>query len=327
MDQDEREVVHEVSVVVPAHHGEHTLQVLADELATLRTPQTTPGGRRYRVAELLLVHDGAVEGSTAVIRAIAVAHHCTYPVWLSRNFGPHPATLAGMAGTVSDWVVTLDAHGQQDPADIGKLLDCALDSRTRLVYAAPINAPSHGVLQTVLSTAIRRLFMKRTGTDARDLSSFRLIEGQVARGVAAYCGANVHLDVALSWVVGASRCPVKLRLERGPAPDPSTGGPVRQAWQMVLASGTAPLRMISWFGTLALLLAAVMGVYAAWRWKNQAPVEAWATTGMLVAASAGLTFLALAAIGEYLSFAVSLGMGKPAYLIVSRPRDDLGKKP
>ena len=41
-------------------------------------------------------------------------------------------------------------------------------------------------------------------------NSFRLIEGEIARGVAAYCGANVYLDVALSWVVGsAAHCPVR----------------------------------------------------------------------------------------------------------------------
>ena len=40
-------------------------------------------------------------------------------VWLSRNFGQHAATLAGMASSGGDWIVTMDEDGQHDPAYIG----------------------------------------------------------------------------------------------------------------------------------------------------------------------------------------------------------------
>ena len=42
-----------------------------------------------------------------------------------------------MASTVAEWVVTLDEDGQQDPRDIGRMLDEALTSQraTRLCEA------------------------------------------------------------------------------------------------------------------------------------------------------------------------------------------------
>jgi hypothetical protein len=42
---------------------------------------------------------------------------------------------------------------------------------------------------------------------------------------------------------------------------------------------------------------------------------------------AGLILVSLGIIAEYLGVAVSMAMGKPAYLIVSRPTEDLGRRP
>ena len=140
-DTRERETLHEVSVVVPVYQGEHTLEALADEIAPLTLSQATPGGRRFRVVELLLVHDGAVDRSAEVMRRLGSQYPFLRMIWLSRNYGQHPATLAGMASTVSEWVVTLDEDGQQDPRDIGRMLDEALDHRARLVYGS---AWAHG---------------------------------------------------------------------------------------------------------------------------------------------------------------------------------------
>src|SRR5215470_11870373 len=141
--------VHEVSLVVPVYQGEKTLGALADEIAPLVSPQATPEGRTFRVADLLL--------------------------------------------------------------------DEAVRTGAQLVYARPANEPPHGLLRNLGSAATKWLFVHVLGSRPLGaFNSFRLVEGEVARGVAAYCGADVYLDVALSWVVASARhCPVTLRAERG----------------------------------------------------------------------------------------------------------------
>src|SRR6266496_3228231 len=239
-DAREGEALHEVSMVVPVYQGEHTLEALAGEIAPLTLSPTTPGGRRFRVAELVLVHDGAADGSADVMKALGARHPFVRLVWLSRNYGQHPATLAGMASTVAEWVATLDEDGQQDPRDVGRLLDEALDHRARLVYARPTNEPPHGFVRNRLSALTKWTSVRVLGSGIGAFNSFRLIEGEVARGVAAYCGANVYLDVALSWVVGSARhCPVALRRERGRPSGYTLKRLLRHFWQLVLTSGRA----------------------------------------------------------------------------------------
>jgi polyisoprenyl-phosphate glycosyltransferase len=322
-------VCHEMSLVVPVYQGERTLAALIDEIAPLTEPQSTPKGNRYRVAEVLLVHDGAIDASAGVMKALAARHTFVRPLWLSRNFGQHPATLAGMASTVSSWVATLDEDGQQNPRDVGNLLDTALEHATRLVYARPANPPPHGPLRNAASSLAKWVAVRLLAVQVGTFNSFRLIEGEVARGVAAYCGANVYLDVALSWVVGRSaHCSVMLREEGGRRSGYTLQRLFRHFWQLVLASGTRPLRFISLVGMVAVIGSFIFSAVQVYRRLHQEiPIPGWTSTIIMMCLLSGLILISLGIVAEYLAFAVGMAMGKPAYLIVSRPREDIASSP
>lgn len=325
----ELQSLHEISVVVPVYQGEHTLQALVDEILPLTTTQVSPGGYRFRVLELLFVHDGAIDHSAEVMRGLAAQYPFVRLIWLSRNYGQHPATLAGMASTVSEWVVTLDEDGQQNPRDIGRMLDAALTTNSRLVYAKPTNSPPHGFLRNILSRSAKLISGKMLGNRIGSFNSFRLIEGEIARGVAAYCGANVYLDVALSWVVGnAAHCPLTLRSERGRPSGYTFRRLFHHFWQLVLTSGTLPLRFVALMGAFSIVFGFIISVWALWqRLENRVPVQGWTSIFIITCFFSGVILISLGVIAEYLGVAVSMAMGKPAYLIVSRPAEDFGRNP
>jgi glycosyltransferase involved in cell wall biosynthesis len=318
----ERAPEYELAVVVPVYQGEHTLEALVAEVEPLTRGAVTPKGRAFRVRELVLVHDGARDGSAPVMRRLGEGHPFLRLLWLSRNFGQHPATLAGMASTSAEWVATLDEDGQQDPRDVALLLDAALDHDALLVYAEPVEKPPHGAIRNLASRATKALSTSLLG--GRDLgafNSFRLVRGDVARGVAAYCGANVYLDVALSWVVPEARhCPIKLRAEQGRPSGYSTRRLLTHFWQLVLTSGTRPLRLISLIGGASILLGLAISGWVLWgRLAHQVPVPGWTSMIVVICVSSGLVLFSLGIIAEYLGVAVSMAMGKPPYLIVARP--------
>jgi undecaprenyl-phosphate 4-deoxy-4-formamido-L-arabinose transferase len=314
-----------VSIVVPVYQGEKTLEALVAEIEPLVAGTVTPGGRPFRVAELVLVHDGATDGSGALMESLASRLPFVRTIWLSRNFGQHAATLAGMASTVSEFVATIDEDGQQDPRDVGKMLDEVLDHRAQLVYARPTNRPPHGLVRNVASACAKWLFVRALGNSRMgEFNSFRLIEGQIARGVAAYCGESVYLDVALSWVVaGASHCSVTLRSERGRASGYSFQRLFGHFWQLILTSGTKPLRWIAFVGLSSILAGLAISALVIWeKLSAQIPVQGWTSLIVVICFFSGLILVSLGVIAEYLGVTVSMAMGKPPYLIVSRARDE-----
>jgi len=204
---------HSVSVVVPVYRGESTLPGLLDELTSFFEPHTSADGHVFQVTEVLLSYDNGPGPSDEVIRKLSEQLPQVRPIWLTRNFGQHAATLAGMASSGGDWIVTMDEDGQHDPAYLPQLLDTAMRDRAGVVYALPTNEPPHGLLRNLASKGSKWLVERWVrDIDVSSFQSYRLILGEVGRSVAAYAGAGVYLDVALSWVNGrVSQQPVVLR--------------------------------------------------------------------------------------------------------------------
>src|SRR5450631_1439405 len=187
-----------VSLVIPVYRGEKSLPALIDQIAPLTMEQKTPNGNAFVIAEVLLVHDCGPDQSDITLEVLSAQNSFIRPIWLSRNYGQHAATLAGMASATGDWVATIDEDGQQDPVDIGQMLDLALAESLQLVYAQPTNPPPHGRLRNVLSRTAKAITTRLLGdSKIGRFNSFRLVDGEIARTLAAYCGSGVYLDVGL----------------------------------------------------------------------------------------------------------------------------------
>ncbi len=323
--------VHRISVVTPVYRGASTLPALAAEVMALREVQTTTAGHRWQVVEWLLVHDNGPDGSADVIAGLGEQFPEARPIWLSRNFGQHSATLAGMASSNGDWIVTLDEDGQHDPGQIADFVDTALREGSQLVYAAPVNPAPHGVLRNLASRGAKLVFATfLAGGTVRTFESYRLVLGELGRSVAAYAGANVYLDVALGWVVGrTSHVPVVLRDEGDRPSGYSLRRLLSHFWRLVLSSGTRGLRVVSAlgvvFGVAGMLFALYLlasGIFGA------ATPEGWLSTMVVVLLSTGAILFSLGVIAEYVGVAVGMAMGRPPYLIVSDPaHGPLGRRP
>jgi len=314
---------HRISIVIPVFQGEHTLGALVREIALLTVPTPTSGGHEFQVIELLLVHDHGPDRSDAVIRELAAEHNFIRPVWLSRNFGQHPATLAGMASSSGDWIVTMDEDGQHDPANIGDFLDTALKEGSQLVYADPVNRPPHNMLRNGSSRLAKWVFSTfLTGASEGTFQSYRMVLGEIGRSVAAYAGSGVYLDVAMGWVAGpAAACSVRLRDEGARRSGYSTRALLSHFVHLVLSSGTRALRMVSALGVLF----AVGGIgYAIYllvvRFTSSTTPQGWTSTMVVVLVSTGAILFSLGVIAEYVGVAVNMAMGKPLYLIVGDPK-------
>ena len=316
------EVPHLISVVIPVYGGELTLAGVVDEVLALATEQRTPDGYPYRVTEVVLVYDNGRDDSARVMRELADSHELVRLVWLSRNYGQHAATLAGMASSGGEWIVTLDEDGQHDPADIAALLDTAMREQSAVVYAKPTNKPSHGFLRNSASRGAKWVLTKFfAGSNAQDYQSFRLVLGSIGRGVAAYAGSGVYLDVALGWVAPpATTAPVTLRDEGDRRSGYSARRLFSHFWRMVITSGTRGLRFVSLLGAAFAVVGVGVSIYLlVSRLTGVEAPEGWASTIVVVLLSAGAILVAIGIVAEYVGVSVNMSLGRPPYLVTGDP--------
>ncbi len=315
---------HSISIVIPVYQGERTLTGVLEEIEPLTRLSITPDGYSFRVEEVLLVFDHGPDDSASIIRSITDRFPFARGIWLSKNFGQHAATLAGMASSGGDWIVTLDEDGQHDPRAIGGMLDTAMREQASVVYAKPTNPAPHGPVRNAASKTAKYLLTKLSGTGAAaDYQSYRLMLGNIGRSVAAYAGSGVYLDVAIGWVASrVTTSPVELREEGERSSGYSARRLFSHFWRMILTTGTRGLRIVSGLGVIFAVIGVIFAIVIfIQRLAGDIAIQGWASLSVLVLLSAGFILFSLGIIAEYIGINVNMAMGKPPYLITTDPAD------
>jgi undecaprenyl-phosphate 4-deoxy-4-formamido-L-arabinose transferase len=273
-----------------------------------------------RISEIILVNDCGPGDSDSVIRELADHHDVVRSVWLSRNYGQHAATLAGMASSGGDWICSLDEDGQHDPAFIPAMLDTALAERAAVVYAKPDNSPSHGPFRNATSAFAKWMFVNVLSSETQPgYHSYRLVLGEIGRSLAAYSGRGIYLDVALGWITQSfAHCPVELRDEGDRRSGYSTRSLASHFWRLVLTSGTRPMRIMSAVGAIFAFLGLIGAtLVVVGRVTGRIDVEGWSSLAVVIMVGFGLVLFSLGIVAEYIGVTARMAMGQPPYLIVS----------
>ncbi len=107
----------EISVVIPVCNEQENVGPLAQEIATALA------GRRF---EVLFVDDGSTDDTASVVLATRAAIPQIRLLRHSFRSGQSAAVTSGVRHARAEWVGTLDGDGQNDPADLPKLLAARL---------------------------------------------------------------------------------------------------------------------------------------------------------------------------------------------------------
>jgi dolichol-phosphate mannosyltransferase len=103
----------EISIVIPVCNEQENVGPLAQEIAAALA------GRRF---EVLFVDDGSTDDTASVVRATRAAIPQVRLLRHSFRSGQSAAVTTGVRHARAEWVGTLDGDGQNDPADLARLL-------------------------------------------------------------------------------------------------------------------------------------------------------------------------------------------------------------
>lgn len=317
-----------VSVVIPVYRGRETLELLMSELEAVRSEWQ----RRMlpvELVEVICVDDGSADGSESVLERLQRQYSWLRVIPLSRNFGQHPATVAGLLEASGDWVVTMDEDRQHPPRFLLSLLHQAITTSSDLVYAQP-NQPVHQSRFRDASSRLSKslIAIVTRNPHVRSFNSFRLIRGSIARAAAAVSAHETYLDVSLCWFTDRiTTLPLPLtdyRYARDRQSGYSFGRLLSHARRLAVSSQAKWLRCGALIGTGAMLLSVLLGSSILLRKladPSSIQVQGWTSLFLMVLFFGGLTSLLLGILLEFQSVILLQSLGRPTYFVVDRAAD------
>ena len=177
----------DLSLIIPAFNESEALPELIGEI-----DQACEGlGLEW---ETIVVDDGSTDGTFGLISGMAETNPRVGVVRMRRNFGKSAALAAGFGVTRGETVITIDGDGQDDPADIPKLL-AGLESGSDLVSGWK-SERQDPFTRRFASKIFNWFTAKVTGVKLHDMNcGYKAYRGECARSIEVYGEMHRFLPV------------------------------------------------------------------------------------------------------------------------------------
>ncbi len=251
----------DLTIVVPLYNERDNLAPLHRELAAAIAPL----GLSY---EMIFIDDGSTDGSLEVLRRVKESDPHVRVIRLARNSGQTAALACGFAKSKGAVVVAIDGDGENDPADVPRLIS-RLDDGCDLVSGWRTERWKGARLTRRLpSMAANALISEITGVRLHDYGcTLKAYRGDLVRQLRLY--GEMHRFVpAIAAEQGAriAELEVNFRPRRSGASKYGPGRILRTLLDLITVrflSGYST-RPIQVFGAIGVVLGGLGSLWTAW---------------------------------------------------------------
>lgn len=305
--------VAELSVVTPVYRAEACLVELHRRLTAVLQSMNVD-------YEIVFVNDASPDHSDAVLAHLAAGDPRVVVVTLSRNFGQHPAILAGLEQASGDQVVVMDCDLQEAPEDIPRLVAKAAEGYD--VVFARRRRSQHSWFKRVTSKAWFAVINLLSDMPVvPDVGTFSLITRQVVDELARMPNRHSHYLHLVRWM-GFRQAYIDVDHDRrfdGGRSSYSFSALVRHGFIGVVAHSTRLLTFSIYAGFAFVGLAVAQFGYVIYlKLFRSVGVAGWTSLMAAVWLVGGAMLSSLGVIGLYIARVVEEVKQRPSFIVRER---------
>lgn len=305
-----------ISLVVPVHNETGSIEPFLARARPVMDGVMQPLSSELTY-EILFVDDGSTDATMDELQAARASDPRIRIVSLSRNFGKDTALAAGLEHAAGQAVIPIDVDLQDPPEVIPAMVErwfAGFD----VVTARRADRSS----DTWMKRTTARLFYRIFNIVAErpimpDAGDYRLLSRAVVDVLRQFPERARFMKGLFAWVGFRQTHVDYVRAER------EAGTTKWKYWRLwnfaidgITSSTTAPLRIWTYLGAVAALMAFVYGaVLVARTLLVGADVPGYASIMVAVLFLGGLNLLSLGIIGEYLGRTYTEVKGRPLYIV------------
>jgi glycosyltransferase involved in cell wall biosynthesis len=303
-----------ISVVVPIFNEQANLPELRRRLAAALDAT----GHDW---EVILVNDGSVDESAALIRGFAQEDGRLRAIELSRNFGHQPAITAGIHEARGDCVILIDGD-LQDPPEVIPQMVGQWEAGSAVVLgerrSRGDSAGVRGLGFRLFYPLMRRLSDLPRGADA---GIFGLMDRAVVDEFNKLPERNRFIPGLRSWLGFKTTSVLYDRQDRAAGkPKQTLRRLLRYAMDGMISFSFKPLRAATWLGFFVSIAAFLMGVYYFIDFfaSHKQAGSGFTTIILCVLFLGGVQLITIGILGEYVGRIYEEVKQRPLYVVKER---------
>ena len=316
-----------LTIVTPVYAGEKYLDILVKKIKDLGADLKC-NDAPIELIEAIFVLDGAIDNSYKLLEELNKKYDWIRIITLSKNYGQHQASAAGILYSSGDWVATIDEDLQHDPNFILPMIATAIIGNKDIVYAVPIK-PVHNSIARDWSSKFFKYMLSILSSNKRIkvFNSFRVIRGVVARSAAAVGSAEMYYDISLGWFTDSVTTYqlelIDTRYQTSKVSGYNFKKLLEHSRRLFVSAQSNITRVLSLMGFFSMLIGMlfILFIFGNALFDQYSEVPGWASIALLVLFFGGLISLLIGVLLEYVAVIMSQSQGKPSFFVVDRWRD------
>lgn len=303
-------MIMKLSIIIPVYYNEDNLKPLYEDI---RRKIIDVIDYDY---EIVLVNDGSLDNSYAVMKELAKADKHIKVVSLSRNFGSHAAILCGLAKCSGDCAVVKAADLQEPTELILEMVDRWKKGNN--VVLAVREGREESKQQTLFAnlyyTLVRKTALPNMPKGGFDVY---LLDRKVINVLMALDEKNSALTGQILWGGFRTDKVYYTRLAREIGTSKWTlKKKIRLVTDTLFSFSTLPIKAVSLIGTCSFIGALIWAILVfIFKLSGLIEVSGWTTLFIFNLFSFGVIMLTLGILGEYLWRTFDASRNRPPYII------------
>ena len=250
-----------ISIVSPVYRAEEIIEKLVDEIQiVMRQINCT--------YEIVLVDDRSPDKSWEIMKQLSSKFPEVKSVRLSRNFGQHPAIMAGLSHAKGNWIVVMDCDLQDQPKEIIKLYNKAQEGFD-IVLASRKNRQD-GFFKKMFSKLFSIVYSYLTETEFdNSIANFGIYNSRVIEEVIKMNDYIKFFPLFVNWVGFKT---VTLEVEHAKRDSGKSSYTyvklLSLAFNTIISFSNKPLKLFVKFGMIMSLLSFTIGLITIFKYFN-----------------------------------------------------------
>ena len=307
----------DITIVLPIYNERENLRPLLDEI------ERALSGMR-QTFEVIAIDDGSTDGSALCLRELAAQRPYLKAIFFRQNYGQSAAFDAGFRAASGQFIVTMDADLQNDPADIPRMVAMIHDRDLDFIAGHRAQRSDNLFFRRLPSRIANWVIRRVTGTRLRDLGcSLKIYRREVVQELRLY--GEMHRFIGV-LVEGLGSRTAEIEVNHRPRHSGSSKYGLSRTFKVMLdlvtvwfmrGYQTKPIYVVGGIGMILAALSVMLSGFVLWEklargvWVHRNPLFILSMMMFVIA----VQFLVLGVLAEIMVRTYFESRQKASYLV------------